>query len=117
MFQRVNYGEITNEKNATLRDLTVRERWVLGPAVAMVVFMGVAPGLFLRPMEASVARVVQQVREAVPETAVAAREAPVVAAERPNAGRRLAPGSRRDPATAAGAPREPAAERRQRAGS
>jgi NADH-quinone oxidoreductase subunit M len=69
MFQRVNYGEVTNEKNAQLRDLTVRERWVLVPAVAMAVIMGIVPGMFLRPMEASVTRLIEQVQEAVPQRA------------------------------------------------
>jgi NADH-quinone oxidoreductase subunit M len=62
MFQRVNYGPVTNEKNASLPDLTTRERFALWPAVAMAVFMGVFPMVFLAPMEPSVARLVEQVR-------------------------------------------------------
>jgi NADH-quinone oxidoreductase subunit M len=61
MFQRVNYGPVTNEENAHLPDLTTRERWALWPAVAMCIFMGVAPMVFLKPMEASVSRLVEQV--------------------------------------------------------
>jgi len=61
MFQRVNYGPVTNEENAHLPDLTMRERWALWPAVAMCIFMGVAPMVFLKPMEASVSRLVEQV--------------------------------------------------------
>ena len=64
MFQRVNYGEVTNEKNATLRDLTAREWWALGPTLVMAVVMGVAPTLFLRPMEPSVDRLVERVSRA-----------------------------------------------------
>jgi NADH-quinone oxidoreductase subunit M len=62
MFQRVNYGPVTNEKNTSLPDLTTRERFALWPAVAMAVFMGVFPMVFLAPMEPSVARLVEQVR-------------------------------------------------------
>jgi NADH-quinone oxidoreductase subunit M len=62
MFQRVNYGPITNEKNASLRDLTTRESLVLAPILALCVLMGVFPGLFLRPMEASVERMLDRVR-------------------------------------------------------
>jgi NADH-quinone oxidoreductase subunit M len=62
MFQRVNYGPVTNSENAVLRDLSARERWALWPAVVMTVVMGVAPMAFLKPMEASVARLVEQVR-------------------------------------------------------
>ncbi len=61
MFQRVNYGEITNEKNRGLRDLTPREWWLMAPTIAMAVFMGVFPGVFLRPMEPAVNRVIERV--------------------------------------------------------
>ncbi|TAK12628.1 MAG: NADH-quinone oxidoreductase subunit M [Acidobacteria bacterium] len=61
MFQRVNYGPITNPKNTGLRDLSLREWVVIVPIIAMAVLMGVMPGLFLRPMEASVRKVVQHV--------------------------------------------------------
>jgi NADH-quinone oxidoreductase subunit M len=62
MFQRVNYGAI-GDKNATLPDLSLREWIVLVPIVAMTVLMGVLPNLFLRPMEPSVERLVNQVRQ------------------------------------------------------
>jgi NADH-quinone oxidoreductase subunit M len=62
MFQRVNYGPVSKDENAQLPDLTVRERWTLWPAVAMTIVMGVAPMMFLKPMEASVTRLVEQVR-------------------------------------------------------
>jgi NADH-quinone oxidoreductase subunit M len=68
MFQRVNYGPVTRDENLKLPDLTVRERWVIIPAVAVAVFMGVFPGVFLRPMQPSVDRLLQRVsREAVAE--------------------------------------------------
>ena len=61
MFQRVNYGPVTNEENAHLSDLTTRERWTLWPAVAMCIVMGVAPMWFLKPIEPSVTRLVEQI--------------------------------------------------------
>ena len=70
MFQRVNYGQVLNEKNSHLPDLNVRERWVIWPAVAMAVFMGIAPKLFLAPMERSVERVVQRMQTAAPPVSV-----------------------------------------------
>jgi NADH-quinone oxidoreductase subunit M len=63
MFQRVNYGPVTNEKNARLPDLTTREWIVLVPIVAMTILMGVLPNLFLRPIEPSVERMLNQVRQ------------------------------------------------------
>jgi NADH-quinone oxidoreductase subunit M len=62
MFQRVNYGPVTNDKNTNLPDLSMRERATLWPAVAMVIVMGVFPMAFLKPMEPAVARLVEQVR-------------------------------------------------------
>jgi NADH-quinone oxidoreductase subunit M len=61
MFQRVNYGEVANEKNQSLRDLSPREWWTLGPTLAMALLMGVAPMLFLKPIEPSVDRLVERV--------------------------------------------------------
>jgi NADH-quinone oxidoreductase subunit M len=61
MFQRVNYGPVTNEDNAHLPDLTRRERWTLWPAVAMCIVMGVAPMWFLKPIEPAVTRLVEQI--------------------------------------------------------
>jgi NADH-quinone oxidoreductase subunit M len=56
MFQRVNYGPVTNEKNAHLADLRPREWVVIVPIIAVAVLMGVLPNLFLRPIEPSVER-------------------------------------------------------------
>ena len=53
MFQRVNYGEVTNEKNRSLPDLLPREWALMVPTIAMAIVMGVVPNLFLRPMEPS----------------------------------------------------------------
>ncbi len=60
MFQRVNYGEVTNPKNENLPDLSVREWCVLAPTVALVVVMGVFPNIFLRPMAPAVERMLQR---------------------------------------------------------
>jgi NADH-quinone oxidoreductase subunit M len=61
MFQRVNYGAITNEKNRSLPDLTSREWAMLIPTIAMAIVMGVFPNLFMRPMEASVRQTIERV--------------------------------------------------------
>ena len=61
MFQRVNYGPVTNEKNQHLADLSARELWVLVPTIVMAVVMGVLPGPFLAPMAPSVDRVIERV--------------------------------------------------------
>ncbi len=56
MFQRVNYGEVTDDKNRGLRDLSIREWFVIAPVCAMAVLMGVLPAVFLKPMEPAVTR-------------------------------------------------------------
>jgi len=61
MFQRVNYGPLTNAKNRGLRDLSPREWAVIAPMCAIAIYMGIAPGVFLRPMEASVRKTVEHV--------------------------------------------------------
>ena len=66
MFQRVNYGPVTNEKNTRLADLGRRERAIIVPIIALAVLMGVLPNLFLRPIEPSVARLVNRFHQNAP---------------------------------------------------
>jgi NADH-quinone oxidoreductase subunit M len=61
MFQRVNYGAVTNEKNRRLPDLTPREWALMVPTIAMCLFMGVFPNVFLVPMEPSLNKVLDRV--------------------------------------------------------
>jgi NADH-quinone oxidoreductase subunit M len=61
MFQRVNYGPLTNPKNKGLRDLSVREWFVIAPVCAMAIVMGVLPGVFLKPMEPAVRKTVERI--------------------------------------------------------
>jgi NADH-quinone oxidoreductase subunit M len=61
MFQRVNYGPVTNPKNQGMKDLSVREWFVIAPVCAMAIFMGVAPSIFLRPMEPAVRKTLQEI--------------------------------------------------------
>jgi NADH-quinone oxidoreductase subunit M len=72
MFQRVNYGPIT-DKNRDLPDLTPREWALMAPTIAMAVVMGIVPGVFLRPMEPSVSRVIERVVSQQPAQVRASR--------------------------------------------
>ena len=60
MYQRVIWGEIKNERNAVLSDLGRREYAMLIPLLIVIVWMGVYSNYFLRPMDASVAKLVNQ---------------------------------------------------------
>jgi NADH-quinone oxidoreductase subunit M len=61
MFQRVIWGEVSNPSNALLTDITTRERLTLIPLLVLIVWMGVYSNHFLRPMDASVTRLLNRV--------------------------------------------------------
>jgi NADH-quinone oxidoreductase subunit M len=63
MFQRVMFGEVTNPKNLNLRDIDAREVAVLVPILIFVVWIGVYPNTFLKPMEPSVKNFIQHVEK------------------------------------------------------
>jgi NADH-quinone oxidoreductase subunit M len=85
MFQRVNYGPVTNEKNATLNDLTPREWALVVPTIAMAILMGVLPALFLQPMEPAITKVIDRVTGSQPAR-VRAEQPPTVPASGAAAG-------------------------------
>jgi NADH-quinone oxidoreductase subunit M len=60
MYQRVIWGEIKNERNASLLDLGGRERVMLIPLLIVMVWMGVYSNFFLRPMDSSVSKLLNQ---------------------------------------------------------
>jgi len=57
MLQRVVFGKVTNPENAKLRDLNARELGLLVPLLALMLFMGVYPRVFLDRSQASVEQV------------------------------------------------------------
>jgi NADH-quinone oxidoreductase subunit M len=60
MYQRVFYGEITNEKNRLLPDCDFREKLILTVMVVVIIAMGVYPQPFLRRMDRSVNSIMQR---------------------------------------------------------
>jgi NADH-quinone oxidoreductase subunit M len=69
MFQRVNYGSVTNEKNRRLPDLSAREWALMLPTVALAIFMGILPKVFLAPMEPSVVKLLDAMHGTTPTAA------------------------------------------------
>jgi NADH-quinone oxidoreductase subunit M len=63
MYQRVIWGEVTNSKNATLSDMNGREKLIVVPLLILIVWMGMYSGVFLRPMDAAVNRLVHRVEK------------------------------------------------------
>ncbi len=64
LVEKVFFGKITNPENAHLRDLSVREGFVLAPMIALIVVMGIMPGPFLAPAKPAVDRLVQRFQQA-----------------------------------------------------
>ncbi|MEE8281954.1 MAG: NADH-quinone oxidoreductase subunit M, partial [candidate division NC10 bacterium] len=62
MVRRVLFGPVIHPENAGLSDLSWNERIVLLPILVLIVWIGVYPAPFLRRMEASVERVIVQVK-------------------------------------------------------
>ncbi len=54
MYQRVFFGKVTHTENASLPDLSAREKLALWPAAVMALGMGVAPLLWLNAIDPAV---------------------------------------------------------------
>ncbi len=61
MVQRMFFGEVTNPKNESLRDLTPREVFVFAPLIVMIFVMGLWSRPFIERMEPSVHHFIEQV--------------------------------------------------------
>jgi len=64
MFQRVMFGQVTNEKNLNLPDLSWREIGYFVPLLLFIVWIGVYPNTFLRKTEATTAQFVAKMEKA-----------------------------------------------------
>ena len=58
LVERVFFGGMRNPANRGLRDLSVREGFVLVPMLVLIVVMGILPGPFLAPAKPAVDRLV-----------------------------------------------------------
>jgi NADH-quinone oxidoreductase subunit M len=58
MFQRVMFGEVTNPRNLTIKDLDAREIVVMAPLVALIFIMGVFPTPFIEKMTPAIDRMI-----------------------------------------------------------
>ncbi|MEW6734355.1 MAG: NADH-quinone oxidoreductase subunit M [Acidobacteriota bacterium] len=69
MLQRVIFGEVKQEANRHLPDLNLREKLVLLPLVALIVFMGIYPNFFLTRSAEHVQQVQREVSKHAPNVA------------------------------------------------
>lgn len=63
--RKVFFGEITREENKTLGDMTLREKFVMAPLIALIFIIGLFPNSFLEPMHRSVEDLLEKTRPAV----------------------------------------------------
>ncbi|MBI1983331.1 MAG: NADH-quinone oxidoreductase subunit M [Acidobacteria bacterium] len=70
MYQRVFFGEITNEKNRILPDCNWREKIMLVAIVLTILWMGVFPQPFLRRLDLTTARIIHLVEQGPPHLAL-----------------------------------------------
>jgi len=77
LFQRTMLGEITNEKNRILKDLSVREMVVFAPLIFCAFWIGLYPKPFFEILDKPVATLVQRVNPGAHRKAVHEAAAPV----------------------------------------
>jgi NADH-quinone oxidoreductase subunit M len=66
LYWRICFGKLVHADAAAMKDLSIREYWLLAPIAAVVLWMGVYPESFLRPMRADVGRLLERVEHAAP---------------------------------------------------
>jgi len=64
LYQRVFFGELSNEKNKDLADLDRREQWTLIPLILIAFWIGLYPKPFFERMAPTVDRVLERVEMA-----------------------------------------------------
>ena len=88
LYWRIAFGAARTAEAATMPDLSMREWWLLAPIAAAVLWMGVYPESFLRPIRADVGRLLERVERAAPEgdsNLVAGKPKPRADADAPEA--------------------------------
>ena len=60
LYRRVIFGAITRADLRSILDLSPREKFVFAPLLVLVLWMGIYPSSFLRPIQASVNHIVAQ---------------------------------------------------------
>ena len=96
-YQRVFFGEITREKNRTLPDASVREKWILATMAAVTLWMGIGSTFITKRTATAAQDVIDQVEPQRAYEAAAPNPATPIVLTRT----RLPPQANRDSASAA----------------
>ncbi len=67
LYWRIAFGAARTAEAAAMPDLSMREWWLLAPIAAAVLWMGVYPESFLRPIRADVGRLLERIERAAPQ--------------------------------------------------
>ena len=67
LYWRIAFGVARTEGAAAMKDLDMREWWLLAPIAAGVLWMGIYPESFLRPIRADIGRVLERVERTAPK--------------------------------------------------
>jgi NADH-quinone oxidoreductase subunit M len=90
LYWRIAFGAARTPEAATMRDLSAREWWLLAPIGAVVLWMGVYPESFMRPIRNDVGRLLTRIEHAKPkgdsELAIGAGQAKAHAGEHKEGG-------------------------------
>ncbi|HEY8591244.1 MAG TPA: NADH-quinone oxidoreductase subunit M [Sphingomicrobium sp.] len=66
LYWRIAFGVARTNEAAAMKDLDMREWWLLAPIAAAVFWMGIYPESFLRPIRADVGRVLERLEAVAP---------------------------------------------------
>jgi len=66
LYWRIAFGTARTKEAAAMRDLNVREWWLLAPIAAAVFWMGVYPETFVRPIRNDVGRLLVRLERVAP---------------------------------------------------
>ena len=83
MFQRVMFGELSNPKNQTLKDLNAREITIMVPLIALIFILGIYPKPIIDSMAPSIDRLIAQTKVVKQVAQVAPAEAAALPAGMP----------------------------------
>jgi NADH-quinone oxidoreductase subunit M len=66
LYWRICFGAQRNADAAAMPDLSVREWWLLGPIALAVLWMGIYPESFMRPMRNDIGRLMNRIEHVAP---------------------------------------------------
>ena len=66
LYWRICFGTQRNADAAAMPDLSMREWWLLGPIALAVLWMGIYPESFMRPMRNDISRLLTRIERVVP---------------------------------------------------